>query len=118
MPGQMSGYRAHRRFRHAGSGAPAPARARRWRPAPPAGCTSAAWQFSSAGRVVIIASVGQVDMLFDLQPCGRIDGAERHVELAATRAFPEQFGATGFAEPAFDAGRGFVPGEVLLPLDL
>src|SRR5438477_6300379 len=88
---------------------------RRWRPR--AGCTSAGWRDSSARRIVVVAGVGEENVLFNLQPVRRVEGAERDVELAAADPFPEQFRAAIAAEPAPDARRGIVPSQLALALD-
>jgi len=81
--------RAHREYRRAGSAGPGRATAPHSRPPSPAGCTWAGWLDSSAGRVVVVAGIGNINLPFDLQPRGWVDGAQRDVKLTAADALPE-----------------------------
>src|SRR5579871_4279450 len=118
----------------AGAGEPSFASARRQRQPPgnagrgratshgsrrtaPAGRTSAGWRVSWR-RIVVVAGVFGLYLLLDLEPDGRIHAAEGHIQLAAAHPFPEQLGTADAAEAAPDAGRGFIPGQMALPLDL
>src|SRR5579871_6018311 len=118
----------------AGAGEPSFASARRQRQPPgnagrgratshgsrrtaPAGRTSAGWRVSWR-RIVVVAGVFGLYLLLDLDPDGRVHAAEGHIQLAAAHPFPEQFGTTDAAEPASDARRGFIPGQMSLALDL
>src|SRR5688572_5694560 len=68
--------------------------------------------------LVVIALVGDEDVLFDVGARGRFEGAHGDRDRVLFDRVPEQRGAAGRAEPALDLVRGAEPGDVELAIDL
>src|SRR5688572_20152890 len=72
----------------------------------------------SVPDLVVVALVGDEDVLLDVGARGRLEGAHGNRDRILLDRVPEQRGAAGRAEPALDLVRGAEPGDVELAVDL